>query len=156
MFLPDVNVILALAFEAHAHHVAAKNWFDEVDECVVCRMTQSSFVRLASNPALFGDEALSLSDAWACFDTLTQDERFTYALEPLGLEHMWRRLTMVDEYSPKVWNDRYLAAFAMTAPLTLVTFDMAFRSIPELELVALERTQTLRRTAECLVHGARR
>ena len=137
MFLPDVNVLLALAFEAHAHHVAAAEWFRIVDECVVCRMTQSAFLRLASNPALFGEEALTLSDAWSCFDSLMQDERFVFTLEPLGLEQLWRRLTMTNSYSPKVWNDRYLAAFAMTGSLTLVTFDTAFNTIADLDLVTL-------------------
>jgi len=27
MFLPDVNVLLAMAFEAHAHHEPPKKWF---------------------------------------------------------------------------------------------------------------------------------
>lgn len=38
---------------------------------------------------------------------------------------MWRRLTMVESYSPKLWNDRYLAAFAITGNLTLTTLDRA-------------------------------
>ncbi len=125
MHLPDVNVLLALAFEAHVHHPVAAAWFADVEGCVVCRMTQSAFLRLATNPALFGEEALSHSDAWACYDALMEDERLSFALEPLGFEHMWRRFTMVDSYSPKVWNDRYLAAFAVTADLTLATFDQA-------------------------------
>ena len=125
MHLPDLNVLLALAFEAHVHHPVARDWFENVQGCVVCRMTQSGFLRLASNPTLFGAEALTLSDAWASFDTLLEDERFSFALEPLGLEHMWRRLTMVESYSPKLWNDRYLAAFAVTGNLTLTTLDRA-------------------------------
>lgn len=132
--LPDVNVLLALAFEAHEHHEAAKAWFSAAEACVVCRMTQSAFLRLASNPALFGEEALTLSDAWACWDALMEDERIGYRLEPVGLEHIWRRLTMGDSYSPKVWNDRYLAAFAVADSLTLVTFDKALAAVPDLDV----------------------
>lgn len=28
MFLPDVNLWLALAFESHVHHAAARSWFE--------------------------------------------------------------------------------------------------------------------------------
>ena len=66
MFLPDVNVWLALAFESHFHHVAAREWFDAQPDasCLFCRMTQQGFLRLATNPKAFADEAVSLTDAW--------------------------------------------------------------------------------------------
>ena len=137
MYLPDVNVLLALAFDAHEHHPQALAWLNTIQdgEAHLCRVTQSGFLRLASNPALFGNEALSLSGAWACYDSLTEDTRFSFGTEPLGLEHYWRRLTMSDGYSPKVWTDRYLAAFAVVGGLRVVTFDTAFASIPDVESV---------------------
>ena len=95
-------------------------------------MTQSTFLRLASNQALFREDGLSLPEAWARWDVLMEDERFPDRLEPLGLEHMWRRLTIGSSYSPKVWNDRYLAAFAIADSLTFVTFDRAFAAVPGL------------------------
>lgn len=139
MFLPDVNLLLALMSEAHGHHPSARAWFDMIPDnsSMVCRMTQTALLRLASNPALFGKDALRLSEAWACYDSLMDDPRFEYALEPLGLDHLWRRLTTTRSYSPKVWNDAYLAAFAMAGALTLVTFDKAFRSVPDLEIQLL-------------------
>jgi predicted nucleic acid-binding protein len=61
MFLPDVNVWLALAFDFHLHHAAAKIWFDESsDACCFCRWSQHGFLRLATNPVVFGMQALSL------------------------------------------------------------------------------------------------
>ena len=139
MFLSDVNVLLALAFEAHQHHPPALSWFSSVSDesCAVCRQVQGSFLRLSSNPALFGDEALRLSEAWACFDALMADSRLAFALEPPGLDHLWRRLTLMESYSSKVWNDAYLAAFAMAADLTLVTFDKALGSLPDLSCLVL-------------------
>jgi toxin-antitoxin system PIN domain toxin len=139
MYLADINVLLALVFEAHVHHPTAVEWFNTVpdESCFVCRVTQSGFLRLASNPALFGDEALSLSDAWACYDTLMSDTRMEFEAEPLGLDHMWRRLTTAKTYSPKVWTDAYLAAFAITGSLTLVTLDKAVASIPDLDAQVL-------------------
>ena len=139
MYLADINILLALVFEAHVHHRITAEWFNTVpdESCVMCRVTQSGFLRLASNPALFGDEALSLSDAWACHDTLMSDARMEFAAEPLGIDHIWRRLTTAKTYSPKVWTDAYLAAFAITGSLTLVTLDTAFASVPDLEVRVL-------------------
>ncbi len=139
MYLPDVNVLLALAFEAHEHHPLAVVWLDTVrdQEVSVCRVVQSGFLRLASNPALFGEEALTLSEAWECYDRLIEDSRFVWTREPSGLEHYWRRLTLGSSYSPKVWTDRYLAAFAITGELRIVTFDAAFASLHGLEAVVL-------------------
>ncbi|TVR67859.1 MAG: hypothetical protein EA427_12365 [Spirochaetaceae bacterium] len=139
MFLPDVNVLLALAFDAHQHHPIAVRWLDSIGdgEARLCRVTQSGFLRLASNPALFGDEALTLSEAWGCYDRLTGDTRFEFGLEPVGLEHYWRRMTGADSYSPKIWTDRYLAAFSITGGLRMVTFDSAFASLAEVQSVIL-------------------
>ncbi len=67
--LLDVNVLLALAWPKHIHHLAAHRWFAE--NCAAgwatCPLTQLGFVRLGMQPAvvkipiLFGDvmEALA-------------------------------------------------------------------------------------------------
>ncbi|MFW5695751.1 MAG: TA system VapC family ribonuclease toxin [Alkalispirochaeta sp.] len=136
-YLPDINVLLALTFEAHQHHAVAAEWIERGSDCRVCRVTQSGFLRLATNPALFGDESLTLSQAWNVYDTMMEDDRFSFWSEPLGLEHLWRRLTNVQSYSPKVWMDRYLAAFAIADSLTLVTLDGAFSSVSGLSVEVL-------------------
>ena len=47
MLLPDINVWLALTFDFHIRHPAAKTWFDGVsnDICFFCRLTQQGFRR---------------------------------------------------------------------------------------------------------------
>ena len=35
----------------------------------------------------------------------------------------WRGFTQSRSFSPQVWNDAYLAAFALAGKLELVTFD---------------------------------
>ena len=136
-FLLDVNTLLALVFEAHHHHPLVASWIADARDCRVCRVTQSGFLRLASNSSLWKDEALTLAQAWTVYDSLMEDERFSFTHEPLGLEHLWRRLTSEETYSSKVWTDRYLAAFAIADGLTLVTIDGGFRSIPNLTVVEL-------------------
>ncbi len=51
MLLLDVNVWLALTFDSHAHHPAAKLWFDALsgDLCLFCRSTQQGYLRLVTN-----------------------------------------------------------------------------------------------------------
>ena len=137
--LPDVNIWLALSFSAHPHHLPAVEWFDDVRpaSCAFCRMTQQGYLRLSSNPRVFGKDALRLSDAWKAYDVLLCDERVRFANEPAEVEASWRGLTARDEFSAKIWNDAYLAAFSLRGALKLVTFDKGFRQYPGLRLELL-------------------
>ena len=66
MFLPDINLWLALVFESHFHHGASKAWFNRLpnDTCFFCRLTQQGFLRLATNPRVLHEDAVSLTEAW--------------------------------------------------------------------------------------------
>ena len=128
--LPDINFWLALTFDSHVHHPAAKTWFDQLPDdaiCFFCRLTQQGFLRLASNARVFGPHALTLPDAWQKFDMLMCDPRVAFADEPAGVETQWRGFTQSQTFSPHVWNDAYLAAFALVANLELVSFDKGFK-----------------------------
>jgi toxin-antitoxin system PIN domain toxin len=129
MFLPDVNLWLALTFDSHIHHPAAKTWFDGLSSdtvCWFCRLTQQGFLRLATNPNVFGNDAMTLPDAWQKYDLFLSDPRVIFAEEPAAIESHWRICTQNRSFSPKVWNDAYLAAFAVAGRLQLVTFDKGF------------------------------
>jgi uncharacterized protein len=127
MLLPDVNVWLALTFDSHVHHPAAKTWFDGLGDevCFFCRLTQQGFLRLATNRSVFGMSAVTLPNAWQQYDTYMNDPRVSFAEEPPNLEQHWRIFTQKQSFSHRVWNDAYLAAFALAAGLNLVTFDRA-------------------------------
>ena len=129
MWLPDVNVWLALTFEAHYHHVAAKEWFETKTppECAFCRLTQQGFLRLATNPSVFKDDAVTMTQAWGLYDKLQGDERVQFLQEPAGTEDSWRKLTKRRQYSHKVWSDAYLVAFAQATGMRNVTFDQGFK-----------------------------
>ena len=70
IYLPDVNVWIAPAFQRHAHHAPAKTWFDRIPEdgCSFCRLTQQGFLRLATNPKALKQDAVSLAKAWRLYD----------------------------------------------------------------------------------------
>ena len=52
MYLLDVNVLIALAWDDHEHHSRAHAWFERVakESFATCNVTQSGFVRLSLNP----------------------------------------------------------------------------------------------------------
>jgi uncharacterized protein len=89
-------------------------------------MTQQGFLRLATNPRAFGPNAVTLANAWRVYDTFRSDPQVTYCEEPPGVEALWRTFTGSHAFTPHVWNDAYLAAFAATAEWELVTFDKGF------------------------------
>lgn len=61
------------------------------------------------------------------YDAFLDDPRIVFADEPDGIEPFRRSYTQQHQsFSPRVWNDAYLAAFARTADYQLVTFDQGF------------------------------
>lgn len=124
MRLIDVGVWLAAVWERHMHHSVAAAWFDnQTDELVFCRVTQMGLLRLLSNPAIMGDDAVDRSWAWRIFDQLWADERVLWADEPDAMDAVWRAISARDEKSHKLWTDDYLAAFAQASDMTLTTLD---------------------------------
>lgn len=139
MHLPDVNFWLALAFESHPHHPAAAAWFQGAEPklCHFCSFTLLGFLRLVTHPRVLGEEALNMQEAWAKYDAIRDDLYIGFIPEPAGLEPHWRNHTRRRTRSHKVWADAYLAAFAETAGLELVTFDRGFKELrgPKLTLL---------------------
>jgi len=70
-------------------------------------------------------DALKQKVCWRVYDRWVGTGQITWADDPVGLEPRLRARTESETISPKTWMDDYLAAFAETAGLTLVTFDKA-------------------------------
>lgn len=139
MHLLDVNLWLALAFEVHVHHRRAAEWFQQAarGSCTFCRFTQQGLLRLATNPSVFGDDALTMRQAWACYDQLSGDDRVVFADEPDDIQETWRMLTHRRRYSHRVWSDAYLVAFARNAHIDVATFDKGFKEYTGLRVTIL-------------------
>ena len=139
---PDINVWVALTHGGHVHHFAAHDWFESLDDpglrFCFCRFTQLGLLRLLTSEAVMGDEVLHQPAAWAVYDGWLRDDRVRFVEEPPNLDRRLRALTRRRQSTPKVWADAYLAAFAETAQMTLVTFDQAFRGKVK-PLILLER-----------------
>lgn len=124
MSLLDVGVWLAAVWRQHAHHPDVKPWFDrQLGGLVMCRVAQMGLLRLLSNQKAMSRYVLSRRAAWSVIDDLRADPRVTWTDEPRALEPVWRAISAHDDNSHKLWTDDYLAAFAQSAGLTLVTLD---------------------------------
>ena len=73
-----------------------------------------------------GPAAVTMTEAWRAYDAFLADPNVGFVDEPEGIEPVWRSNTQGPTFSPKVWNDAYLAAFAQVAGLEIVTFDQGF------------------------------
>jgi toxin-antitoxin system PIN domain toxin len=125
---PDVNVWLALNYPPHIHHETADRWYASFHPSpilVFCRHTQLGLFRLLSMESILQQDALSQRRCWEVFDEWIGSGDAVFAEEPAGIEIAMRARTAAESASPKMWADAYLAAFAETAHLTLVTFDRA-------------------------------
>ena len=142
MYLPDVNVWLALVFEAHIHHRSALEWFDTLSPkaCCFCRLTQQGFLRLSTNQSVMKDDVVTLAVAWNNYDALRDDDRVFFAQEPVGLEQRWRRRTQDGSYSHRVWSDAYLVAFAEAVGFTNVSFDQGFQAYGGIKVLVLRHS----------------
>jgi toxin-antitoxin system PIN domain toxin len=141
MFLPDINVWVAMTFQSHKHHIPSTEWFRNADPArtrFFCRQTQSGFLRLTNSLKMFPTDALTKTEAWQRHNTYLLDPRIGYMNEPAGVEPQWQLFTQGTQHSPNVWNDAYLAAFAICAGLELVTFDRGFQQFPGLKCTILQ------------------
>ncbi len=145
MNLCDANIWLALALSRHIHHKKARRWFQSVAEprtILFCRATQQTLLRLLTNSSVlapYGNPPLTNAQAWKAYEAFAADDRVALRIDvPPQLESRWKQLAARHTASPKLWMDAYLAAFAITGGLRLVTTDDAFRQFAGLDHLVLE------------------
>lgn len=129
-YLPDVNVLVALAVDGHPRHSQAKHWFDGLNEdrLLLCRITEMGLLRLLTNSVVMAGAPLKCGAAWKVVDTFLEDPRGGLLKEPVGFEEHWRRNSRAGVVGPNFWTDSYLASLSASAGCTLVTFDRALSS----------------------------
>lgn len=141
-YFPDLNVWVALTYGAHQHHGVAARWFNGLhgDTTGFCRVTQLGFLRLLTHPQVMGDEVRTQADAWKAYDLLAADGRVVFhsELDPDAIEASFRTLTAISRPAPQQWPDAYLAAFARSEGLVLVTFDRALSKLAQPDVLLLK------------------
>jgi predicted nucleic acid-binding protein len=66
-----------------------------------------------------------MTEAWASYDRLFEDDRVAFLDEPSGIDAVFRKYARKNHASPKLWADAWLLAFAECAGGAVVTFDQA-------------------------------
>ena len=132
-WLVDPNVWLAAVFTTHPLHQVAREAVQQAtpaEPAVFCRATQLSFLRLTSTSTLlkaYGAEGLTNRDALVALHALQALRQVNVREEPRGTLALWQAMSALDSASPKVWMDAYLAAFAISGGLRMLTLDQDFR-----------------------------
>jgi predicted nucleic acid-binding protein len=66
-----------------------------------------------------------MTEAWAAYDRLFDDDRVTVQEELGGVEAAFRGFTRKRHASPRLWADAWLLAFAESAGGVVITLDRA-------------------------------
>jgi toxin-antitoxin system PIN domain toxin len=131
-YLLDTGVWVALTFVNHPGHALARAAMlraSNAQPVILCRFAEQGFLRLATTRSiysLYGVADMSNRLALDLLDLLLGQPNVVRSEEAPGLTSRWRQLAALPTPSPKVWMDAYLAAFAITGLLTLVTLDKDF------------------------------
>lgn len=126
MYLLDVNVLIALAWDDHVHHARAHAWFGRLasDSFATCNTTQSAFIRLSLNPNIVQCQITAI-DAFEMLESLTGHPNHVFCedgpLEPKL--PAWRALK-----SYKQVTDTNLFLIARRHDRKLATFDEEIRT----------------------------
>ena len=133
-YLLDVNVLLAMRYEAHAHHVRVSNWLREKRfihseslRLATSPITELGFVRIASGPAGFASD---VDEAQTDLERLVAQQGLAFVddrLRAYPLPHWVQKFTQT--------TDGHLLQVAVSHGLTLATLDRGIRGaevIPEL------------------------
>lgn len=136
---PDVNVWVAMTVPHHGLHRAADRYWNEesVEPIVFCRTTALGLVRVCSGKNAIGGEPLSVEDSWRKYLLWRSDEDVNFMEDPYRVDEELERLIGLGVVSSKNSTDAYLAAFAISAELRLITFDAGFERFPGLDLLRL-------------------
>jgi toxin-antitoxin system PIN domain toxin len=138
-YLADVNVLFPLLISRHQHRQRALEWFDSVavGEVALPRIVRLGLLRLLSTPQIMGPDVLSPAPALTALQKLEDDERIALVHEPDGVDGVIGRLVAACATTPNLWTDAYLAAFAITCGLRLISFDRGFKRFDDLNFQLL-------------------
>jgi uncharacterized protein len=130
----DTNIWIAIAFQKHPFHRAAQQNLEQAtraNPAVFCRSTEQSFLRLVTSDRLlkfYDVQSLPNRAATLLLHKLQAMPQVRAQDEPPGTTVMWHTIAALSTPSPKVWMDAYLAAFAISGDLRMLTIDKDFQN----------------------------
>lgn len=126
--LPDVNMLIALAWPSHVHHHDAQAWFVEQASTgwATCPLTQCGFVRISSNAKII-PEAVAPREALSLLGEIVRHKNHVFWPDDIGI---------VDPHVPSSFlvghrqvTDAYLLGLAIHRGGRLVTLDAGISSL---------------------------
>jgi toxin-antitoxin system PIN domain toxin len=141
-FLLDVNVLIAMAWPTHQAHEKVQEWLARHarEGWATCPLTQTSFVRILSNPA-FSPNALTPGDALTLLQTNVAHPAHRFWADDVSLEEALEPLTHRLAGHQQV-TDAYLLGLTIEKKGKFVTLDRGVRTLlpdrsPERDSVVL-------------------
>ena len=138
--LLDVNVWFSLSSKDHIHHDTALKYWEEAasEHLIFCRSTVLGLLRVCAQHSSPGGKTNDVHQAWAIYEGWRRHPGVFLAPDPLDMESCLTRWLHEGVDIHKTWTDAYLASFAVSASLRLVSFDRDFRRFPGLEFLCLQ------------------
>jgi uncharacterized protein len=136
--LLDINVWLALVDQRHVHHSLAYDYWqrNQSRKAAFCRVTMLGFLRLVTNAKVV-QRPKSSTEAWALYQEFMTLPYVTFLTEPIAIDNQLLTLTSPPQFSPHLWTDAYLAAFAIASGCRIVSLDADFSRFPDLPFLHL-------------------
>jgi uncharacterized protein len=119
ILLLDVNVLMALLWENHEHHLKVRAWFKTVAAFATCPVAQLGFARVSSHPLL--GYGLTPDDAFGVLRKFLADPRHQFIPDDLSSADRVVRTDLMT--GPNQITDRYLVALARQHGCSLATLD---------------------------------
>ena len=129
-FLLDVNVLVALLWPPHIHHVVAKQWFDRNSQAGLrtCPITQAGCVRILSNRR-YSPDHYSVSDAAGLVSEFTKLPEHEFWPDDLNVSQAFSLIGGISGHQQV--TDAYLAALAISHGGVLATLDRGLLALTE-------------------------
>lgn len=130
--IPDVNVLVAAAFEMHPFHKVSRQWLVETkqrrEHVSLLVETVPGYLRLlTTKPA-----DVSVPEAMVFLDALLAQPNVTFSRPSHRQISLFRELMMSEGVRGKDAHDAMIAAAALDLDATLVTWDAGFSRFPTL------------------------
>ena len=138
--LPDVNVLVALAWPIHVHHELVHEWIAEHEgqQWATCPLTQSGFVRVSSNRHVI-PAAKSPREALRALELMLAHPQHVFLPDHVSIAD--RQWVAADKLiGHRQVTDAHLLGVALMSGAQLVTLD---RSVVSLVPAGLDQKQVV-------------
>lgn len=128
-FLPDVNVLVAMAWPSHVQHTAALRWFEanRSEGWATCPITQSGFVRVSSNRNVI-PEAKTPHEALALLRRIVEQPGHRFWEDDIAIASA-REIEPQRLLGYRQVTDAHLLALALRRGGRIATFDRGLRQL---------------------------